>query len=180
MEKSLNSFFEKNMEEVFEIEDSPDKKDAGPAVKKKQKISHTSQEGDCIDLTTTMDEPACSSSSRADAAEPPEQKAPPEDDKKLSMISWNVDGLDTDNLQQRARGLCSYLVLYTPDVIFLQELIPPYVEYLKKRAISYTLIAGGEEGYFTGIMLKTSRVKLQGSQIVPYTTTQMMRNLLIA
>lgn len=31
---------------------------------------------------------------------------------------------------------------YTPDVIFLQELIPPYIQYLKKRAVSYLLIEG--------------------------------------
>ncbi|KAK0144973.1 Tyrosyl-DNA phosphodiesterase 2 [Merluccius polli] len=173
MERALNSFFEHDMEKVFEGVDSPEK-ERGPAVKKK-KQSHTPQ-GGCIDLTT--DEPACSTS-HADAGKAAKQKAPV-DDKKLSLISWNVDGLDTDNLAERARGLCSYLVLYTPDVVFLQELIPPYVEYLKKRAVSYTLIEGGEEGYFTGMMLKKSRVTLLGSQIVPYTTTQMMRNLLIA
>lgn len=99
-----------------------------------------------------------------------------EDGNKLSLISWNVDGLDTDNLVERARGLCSIIVLYvvtyslgtllisifllllchlenktltsfisrryTPDVVFLQELIPPYVQYLKKRAVSYLIIEG--------------------------------------
>lgn len=39
-------------------------------------------------------------------------KSAEDDEKKLSLISWNVDGLDTDNLGERARGLCSYLVLY--------------------------------------------------------------------
>lgn len=34
-----------------------------------------------------------------------------EDDSKLSLISWNVDGLDTGNIAERARGLCSYLAL---------------------------------------------------------------------
>lgn len=40
--------------------------------------------------------------------------------------------------------------------------------------------AGGEEGYFTGMMLKKSRVKFLESEIVTYPTTQMMRNLLVA
>lgn len=39
------------------------------------------------------------------------RKPPEEDDAKLSLISWNVDGLDTDNLAERARGLCSFIVL---------------------------------------------------------------------
>uniref|UniRef100_A0A8C6S2I3 Tyrosyl-DNA phosphodiesterase 2b n=1 Tax=Neogobius melanostomus TaxID=47308 RepID=A0A8C6S2I3_9GOBI len=111
---------------------------------------------------------------------PSSSKPSEEDDRKLSLISWNVDGLDTDNLVERARGLCSYLVLYTPDVVFLQELIPPYVQYLKKRAVSYLIIEGGGDGYFTGMMLKRSRVKLLEENIVPFPTTKMMRNLLVA
>lgn len=160
MERALNSFFEADMEKVFDVEDSPEN---SPKTKKK-KAEETP--GDCIDLTEDSPSSSCKQSE--------------DDDNKLSLISWNVDGLDTDNLAERARGLCSYLVLYTPDVVFLQELIPPYVQYLRKRAVSYVLIEGGEDGYFTGMMLKKSRVKLLESEIVTYPTTQMMRNLLVA
>lgn len=41
-------------------------------------------------------------------------------------------------------------------------------------------LTAGEEGYFTGMMLKRSRVKFLESEIVAYPTTQMMRNLLVA
>ncbi|XP_029446632.1 tyrosyl-DNA phosphodiesterase 2 isoform X2 [Rhinatrema bivittatum] len=102
-----------------------------------------------------------------------------EDDSKFSFLTWNVDGLDLENLQERARGVCSYLALYSPDVVFLQELILPYYDYLKKRAVTYTIIPGGDDGYFTGIMLKKSRVKLLSQEIIPFKTTAMMRNLLL-
>lgn len=158
MEKALNSYFEADLERVFE-EDFPDS-DTAPKTKR-QKVEEKPP-ADCIDLT----------------GDSPASKPSEEDDNKLSLISWNVDGLDTDDLGERARGLCSFLVLYTPDVVFLQELIPPYVQYLKKRAVSYLFIEGGEEGYFTGMLLKKTRVKFLESQIVTYPTTQMMRNLL--
>ncbi|XP_034455089.1 tyrosyl-DNA phosphodiesterase 2 isoform X1 [Hippoglossus hippoglossus] len=163
MEKALNSFFEADMERIFEEEDFPER-DSCPGTKRKKVEGKPAEP--CIDLT--KDSPASS------------RKPSEEDDGKLSVISWNVDGLDTDNLGERARGLCSFLVLYTPDVVLLQELIPPYVQYLKKRAVSYLIIEGGEEGYFTGMMLKKSRVKLVESETVTYPTTQMMRNLLVA
>ncbi|XP_040105861.1 tyrosyl-DNA phosphodiesterase 2 isoform X2 [Oryx dammah] len=67
---------------------------------------------------------------------------------------------------------------YSPDVIFLQEVIPPYYAYLKKKASSYQIITGHEEGYFTAIMLKKSRVKFKSQEIIPFPNTQMMRNLL--
>ncbi|XP_032436185.1 tyrosyl-DNA phosphodiesterase 2 [Xiphophorus hellerii] len=161
MERAVNSFFEADMERIFE-EDFQESDCVPP--KKKQKVEEEPSK-ECIDLTGDS---------------PVARKPPDEDDGKLSLISWNVDGLDTDSLAERARGLCSYLVLYTPDVVFLQELIPPYVQYLKKRAVSYLIIEGGEEAYFTGMMLKKSRVKFLESEIVTYPTTQMMRNLLVA
>lgn len=40
------------------------------------------------------------------------------------------------------RKSCLGSCRYTPDVVFLQELIPPYVQYLKKRAVSYLIIEG--------------------------------------
>ncbi|XP_044523282.1 tyrosyl-DNA phosphodiesterase 2 isoform X2 [Gracilinanus agilis] len=101
-----------------------------------------------------------------------------EDDSTFSLITWNIDGLDVNNLQARARSVCEYLALYTPDVVFLQEVIPPYYDYLKKRATSYRIISGNEDGYFTVIMLKKSRVKLISHEITPFPATQMMRNLL--
>ncbi|XP_029137340.1 tyrosyl-DNA phosphodiesterase 2 isoform X2 [Labrus bergylta] len=159
---ALNSFFEADMEKVFE-EDFPES-ESSP--KKKKQKAEAKPPAECVDLT---------GDSPASARKPSE-----EDENKLSLISWNVDGLDTDNLAERARGLCSFLVLYTPDVVFLQELIPPYIQYLRKRAVSYLIIEAGEEGYFTGMMLKKSRVKLIESEIVSYPTTQMMRNLLVA
>ncbi|CAG11154.1 unnamed protein product, partial [Tetraodon nigroviridis] len=163
MERALNSFFDTEMEKVFEVENSPENETCHQT--KRQKVE-ANPPAVCIDLTE--DSPASS------------DKPSEDDDRKLSLITWNVDGLDTDNLAERARGLCSFIVLYTPDVVFLQELIPPYVQYLKKRAVSYLIIEGGDEGYFTGMMLKKTRVKLLESEVVAYPTTQMMRNLLVA
>ncbi|XP_063155055.1 tyrosyl-DNA phosphodiesterase 2 [Candoia aspera] len=102
----------------------------------------------------------------------------PQDDSTFSLITWNIDGLDSNNLQERARGVCSYIALYSPDVVFLQEVIPPYFNYLQKRAVSYTIIPGNMDNYFTAIMLKKSRVKVLKHEITAFPTTCMMRNLL--
>lgn len=63
-----------------------------------------------IDLTS--EEPGSSRStvsveSKAHAQPAEEQEA----NGKLSLLTWNVDGLDTLSLGERARGLCSYLAL---------------------------------------------------------------------
>ncbi|XP_015349670.2 tyrosyl-DNA phosphodiesterase 2 isoform X1 [Marmota marmota marmota] len=131
-----------------------------------------SQRVTSVDLTS--EETTDSTSSKINLSENTQQ----EDGSMFSLITWNIDGLDLNSLQERARGVCSYLTLYSPDVIFLQEVIPPYYSYLKKRARSYEIITGHEEGYFTAIMLKKSRVKLKSQEIIPFPSTKMMRNLL--
>ncbi|NWH94435.1 TYDP2 phosphodiesterase, partial [Aegithalos caudatus] len=102
-----------------------------------------------------------------------------EDDSNFSLITWNIDGLDPGNLNDRARGICTYLALYSPDVVFLQEVILPHLPLLHMKAGNYTIIPGNTDGYFTVIMLKKSRVKLLKQEIVPFPTTSMMRNLLV-
>ncbi|NWH62028.1 TYDP2 phosphodiesterase, partial [Geococcyx californianus] len=153
MQRALNAYFEPPLEKREEEEAA----DVVP--------------GTCIDLTTD----ATTSNASVDSADSRQQ----EDESSFSLITWNIDGLDLGNLKERARGVCSYLTLYNPDVVFLQEVVPPYLFLLQMRTSSYTVIPGNVDGYFTAIMLKKSRVKLLKHEIIPFPTTAMMRNLLV-
>ncbi|KAM4688326.1 tyrosyl-DNA phosphodiesterase 2 isoform 2-T2 [Discoglossus pictus] len=167
--RALHSYFEPGVETLSQGEAKVQETDPVP-----QDMSATEPET-CIDLTSddlVVVKPVTVVSDS--------DTVTTEDESRFSFITWNIDGLDQSNLSERARGVCSYLALYSPDVVFLQEVIPPYYEYLKKRAVSYNIIAGNEDGYFTAIMLKKSRVRLISQEIIPYPTTSMMRNLLVA
>ncbi|XP_074755429.1 tyrosyl-DNA phosphodiesterase 2 [Athene noctua] len=158
LQRALNAYFEPPLEKEEE-------KAAGgvPAAR--------AGPGTCIDLTAD----ATTSNASVNSTDLRQQ----EDDSSFSLITWNIDGLDLGNLEERARGICSYLALYSPDVVFLQEVIPPHLCLLQMRAGSYTIIPGNIDGYFTVIMLKKSRVKLLKHEIIPFPTTSMMRNLLV-
>nr|XP_028593398.1 tyrosyl-DNA phosphodiesterase 2 [Podarcis muralis] len=156
MQRALNSYFEPPLEEQ--------PMDAMP--------EPLPVEGTLIDLTDD------STAGKVSAAVKEAGLSSKEDDSTFSLITWNIDGLDLQNLQDRARGVCSYLALYSPDVVFLQEVIPPVLSYLQKRAVSYTIIPGNTDGYFTAIMVKKSRVRVLKEEITPFPTTSMMRNLL--
>ncbi|XP_063182467.1 tyrosyl-DNA phosphodiesterase 2 [Chroicocephalus ridibundus] len=157
MERALNAYFEPPQEKEEAAAGEVPPASAGP--------------GSCIDLTAD----ATTSDASGNSADSRQQ----EDDSSFSLITWNIDGLDLGNLKERARGICSYLALYSPDVVFLQEVIPPYLCLLQMRAGNYTIIPGNVDGYFTVIMLKKSRVKLLKHEIIPFPTTSMMRNLLV-
>ncbi|NXX89744.1 TYDP2 phosphodiesterase, partial [Centropus bengalensis] len=155
LQRALNAYFEPPMEKEEEGGQAP----AG------------ADPGSCIDLTA--DE--TTSNAGVNSTDLMQQ----EDESSFSLITWNIDGLDLGNLKERARGVCSYLVLYNPDVVFLQEVVPPYLSFLQMRASNYTIVTGNIDGYFTAIMLKKSRVKLLKHEIIPFPATAMMRNLLV-
>ncbi|XP_060019554.1 tyrosyl-DNA phosphodiesterase 2 isoform X3 [Lagenorhynchus albirostris] len=178
MERALDSYFEPAVEENalkshLETASEPEPwmetrpSSGADASLPKSRLSLRS-----VDLT--KEETSDSTSSKTSTSENVQQ----EDGSMFSFITWNIDGLDLNNLPERARGVCSYLTLYSPDVVFLQEVIPPYAAYLKKKASSYEIITGREEGYFTAIMLKKSRLKFKSQEIIPFPNTKMMRNLL--
>ncbi|XP_018618205.1 uncharacterized protein tdp2a isoform X2 [Scleropages formosus] len=102
------------------------------------------------------------------------------DQDRLSVLTWNLDGVDTEDIRMHVHGLTSNIKKYHPDVILLQELIPSYLRTLKERLVNYDFLQGSEVAYFTGIMLRKSRVQLLQSNIVKYPTTEMGRNLLMA
>ncbi|XP_064409566.1 tyrosyl-DNA phosphodiesterase 2 isoform X2 [Latimeria chalumnae] len=163
MERALNSFLdpvEPFCADMTQVTTSNDREEqAGEAPEA------------CVDLTAAEDVTATVSSEGSAVCMQ-------EDDSTFSLLTWNIDGLDGENVRERAKAVCSTLALYSPDVVFLQEVVPPYLIYLRKRAVSYTIIAGNEEGYFTAIMLKKTRVKLLNQEITSFPTTTMLRNLL--
>ncbi|XP_078395440.1 tyrosyl-DNA phosphodiesterase 2 [Cetorhinus maximus] len=156
LERALNSYFETHVQPSSSAMESTS-----------QLVERANFQG-CIDLTDTDNV----QTSKQESAQPEI------DESRISLLTWNVDGLDLENLPERARGVCSCLALYNPDIVFLQEVIEPYYLYLKKRAVSYTIIPGDEDDYYTAIMLKTSRVKLLKQEITPFPTSSMKRNLL--
>ncbi|KAM6142992.1 tyrosyl-DNA phosphodiesterase 2 [Phoenicopterus ruber ruber] len=162
LQRALNAYFEPPLEKEKEEAEAEVAGGVPPAC---------AGPGSCVDLTAD----ATTSNASVNSVDSRQQ----EDDSRFSLITWNIDGLDLGNLKERARGICSYLALYSPDVVFLQEVIPPYLCLLQMRAGSYTIIPGNIDGYFTAIMLKKSRVKLLKHEIIPFPTTSMMRNLLV-
>lgn len=60
-----------------------------------------------VDLT--KEETNDSISSKTSTSE--DKSVQQEDGSVLSFITWNIDGLDMNNLLERARGVCSYLTL---------------------------------------------------------------------
>lgn len=95
------------------------------------------------------------------------------------------------------------LLRYSADVVLLQEMVQPYMRFMHRRlgdeyafiegdwlvlgVVCVTvcvsrrrLLPGGQDGYFTMMLLKKSRLRLLDHHIVNFPKSRMMRNLLVA
>ncbi|KAJ7985484.1 hypothetical protein DPEC_G00352510 [Dallia pectoralis] len=124
---------------------------------------------------SSLSSPDQSSLSSSDEDKPKKKGDP----NKLSLLTWNIDGLDMSNTKERLSKLLDYLIEYHPDIVLLQEVIPPIYQVLQQVLKPYHVLPGCDKGYFTAILLRKSRVRLVESRIIHF-PTNMGRNLLVA
>ncbi|ODM95379.1 Tyrosyl-DNA phosphodiesterase 2 [Orchesella cincta] len=102
---------------------------------------------------------------------------------KLSVISWNLDGLDDKNLEKRTDAVIEIILKENHDIVFFQELLPYTFDYIGRRLCSkYMPIPGTDNPqceYLTGTFLKLNHVHYDDHYIIPYPNTAMQRNLLV-
>lgn len=127
---------------------------------------------------TTAD--SCQSAKRHSSVEPHSlmQNAAKNEDKRIRLLSWNLDGLDTNNLKTRTKYVCQVIAKENPHVIFLQEVVPDSLIILKKLCPGYRISASGLVGYFTVTLLKESDMKFETEDIQPFFSSVMSRSLL--
>ncbi|VDN03948.1 unnamed protein product [Thelazia callipaeda] len=94
----------------------------------------------------------------------------------LSVMSWNIDGIDDKNLSSRFIAICYTISNTAPDVVFLQEMTSNLVTQIKKNlGGEYSiLVASPDQPYFTVVLLKPF-INLVYHKVIPYPTTNMGR-----
>lgn len=100
---------------------------------------------------------------------------------KLSIVSWNIDGLDEKNLKARCRAVIQQIEQQALDIVCLQEVIPTTLAYLKDKLPHYVVISEHQEGaeYFTAILFRRFTVYLDDFSAITFPESRMGRNLLV-
>ncbi|CAM4805478.1 unnamed protein product [Rotaria magnacalcarata] len=99
--------------------------------------------------------------------------------KRFKLMSWNIDGLDEYAAEIRTRGVIDVIKKEEPDAVFLQEVVPPTVNFIQNSLPEYQFYAGNTQGYFVVILTRRDMFSVHGSEVVRYPGTNMNRNLLI-
>ncbi|KAM3725957.1 5'-tyrosyl-DNA phosphodiesterase [Dirofilaria immitis] len=100
------------------------------------------------------------------------------EDFSLTVISWNIDGLDENNLAIRFTAICYIISKIAADVVFLQEMTPDLVPQIRKNlGGEYNiLVATPNLPYFTVVLLKPL-IELISHKAIPYRRSGMGRSM---
>ncbi|CAH1797223.1 unnamed protein product [Owenia fusiformis] len=123
---------------------------------------------------------------RSAAVAMPEEGEPDTDNKRIRLMSWNIDGLDEKNLETRTDAVIDTILRESPDIVFLQEVIDQTQTQIRERCSNYAMVsaydpnAGMVDQYFVCIMMKKSTVKCKKGNIdlIEFPNSVMSRNLL--
>ncbi|XP_026275618.1 tyrosyl-DNA phosphodiesterase 2-like isoform X2 [Frankliniella occidentalis] len=102
-------------------------------------------------------------------------KPPPE----MTFITWNIDGLNSHNLKKRTKAVCVVIFESSPDVVFLQEVIPSTLSYIENKLPEYKCIASGDGEYFTATLLRRFTTYYDSHRVVDFPGSLMGRSLLV-
>ena len=89
----------------------------------------------------------------------------------LSLLSWNIDGLDERDLEERTTAVCQTILLKQPHVVFLQEVIHSTLHLLQQKLkTKYHFFAPSSPPahYFVVILVKQDS---SGTDLVPGSLT---------
>ena len=55
----------------------------------------------------------------------------------LKLLSWNIDGLDVEDLEERTQAVLEIILDRKPDVVLLQEVVQYSLEVFQSRCNGY-------------------------------------------
>jgi len=97
----------------------------------------------------------------------------------LTMITWNIDGLDEKSLKKRTEAVIKTIRDLSADIVFLQEVIPQTFSYIQSQLTDhYECIQAKEDNYFVATLLRKGRVYLDRAKVVEFPSSRMYRHLL--
>lgn len=98
----------------------------------------------------------------------------------MTLVTWNVDGLNRDFLHQRISTICRLALSWAPDVVYLQEIVPEIEPEVRMRFSQYLYLPGDHQGYYAATLLNKSTVSCKSHSVVPFSSTKMERHIVFA
>ncbi|KAL1439152.1 hypothetical protein MTO96_047432 [Rhipicephalus appendiculatus] len=95
----------------------------------------------------------------------------------MTLVSWNVDGLNQKYLHQRITAVCDEILRLDPDVVYLQEVVPEIEPSIRLKFARYLCIPDASQGYYVMTLLKGETVKYKSHNVAQFSSTKMERHI---
>jgi exonuclease III len=99
----------------------------------------------------------------------------------VTLVSYNIDGLDPTNLDTRFKGVINIIAKINPEIILLQEVVHAHMELINKvMAPMYHVITpmDKEMPYFT-VTLVSKNIICRTQEVKPFANTSMGRTMTV-
>ncbi|ESP03592.1 hypothetical protein LOTGIDRAFT_205031 [Lottia gigantea] len=92
---------------------------------------------------------------------------------RIRLLSWNIDGLDHQNLESRTKAVCQLIEKENPHVVFLQEVVPATEQMIRTSCKNYKISSAHQLcDYYSMILLHDKFTSnINQAQIFPYPNT---------
>jgi len=124
----------------------------------------------------------------AESSHPAKKKRKQDDEipHELTMVSWNIDGIDEQNRSTRMNAALVVIARINPEVIFLQEMVDEMMGPMKALLEPmYRVISSRPEGsrqkdlpYYC-VTLVSRNIEVLAAEIIPFDNTQMTRSMIV-
>ncbi|VDM53675.1 unnamed protein product [Angiostrongylus costaricensis] len=96
---------------------------------------------------------------------------------EVSLVSWNIDGLDGNNLSTRMKGVYKIVNNLNPDFVFLQEVVGRELSTINRFSKLYNIFYSNEGYlYFTAILV-SKMFEVDSHNVIHYQNSGMGRTL---
>lgn len=100
---------------------------------------------------------------------------------EISLLTWNLDGLDDVSLVARTRAAIKLINNECTDIVFLQEVVAISWDIIQRdtQMLYHSIKACSDSRYFTAVLLKKGTVLLDKQEVKPFPLSTMSRKLQI-
>ena len=104
------------------------------------------------------------------------------DTPSLTLLTWNIYGLQSSYLQERTRSICDYIITHQPSVVYLQEVVyATWHTITAALGVHYHCFCGNPKAhYFIAILIcKDASIKCSEKEdVIEFPTSTMGRYLI--
>ncbi|KAI1711071.1 5'-tyrosyl-DNA phosphodiesterase [Ditylenchus destructor] len=122
-------------------------------------------------------------STRAKSPQPPKKKPRKEESEfpaEITIVSWNVDGLDLAEIHTRFKAVLVLIAKINPEVIFLQEVTDEIMSQLRELMEKmYRIFVSNPNFPYYCVTLVSRNIEIQSNEIVEFAKTGMGRSAIL-